>query len=250
MNGEMNCEQVSNLTPELAIGIADGKERDAALRHAENCPDCRRLLSELSTVVDELLLLAPATDPPAGFTARTVARISPDLPPASRHQAVRSPARRVRPDRRWLRPLVVAACVVAALAVGAGAVYQGTSADRQLADSYRAVLSKGHGSFFAAAPLQSSTGTVGTVFGYQGRPSWMWVSMRLPQSSAQPFQVQLVTRDGRQLPLGTAVLGGGHESWGANIPVDLTTLAELRFVAIHGGPSIVAHLDAHGPWGG
>ena len=47
--------------------------------------------------------------------------------------------------------LTVAASVAAALALAAGAVYQATSGDRRLADSYRAVLAQGHGSFFAAA---------------------------------------------------------------------------------------------------
>ncbi len=77
MNSEMGCEQARELAPELAIGIADGQERDAALRHAAACPDCRQLISELSSVVDDLLLLAPTHEPPPGFASRTVARLSP-----------------------------------------------------------------------------------------------------------------------------------------------------------------------------
>jgi hypothetical protein len=143
----------------------------------------------------------------------------------------------------------VAASVVAALAVGAGAVYQGTSGDRQLAGSYRAVLAQGHGSFFAAAPLRGPAGTVGTVFGYQGRPSWLFATVHLPNTGPQRFDVQLVTRDGRHLPVGTAVLGGAHDSWGAQIPIDLTNLAQLRFVAAGGQTTIVANLNARTPGG-
>ena len=55
----MECDQIRDLAPELALGIADGAERASALRHVANCPDCRRVLDELSTVSDELLLLAP-----------------------------------------------------------------------------------------------------------------------------------------------------------------------------------------------
>jgi hypothetical protein len=145
--------------------------------------------------------------------------------------------------------LVVAASVVAALAVGAGAVYQGTASDRQLAGSYRAVLAQGHGSFFAAAPLRGPTGTVGTVFGYQGRPSWLFATVHLPNTGAERFDVELVTRDGRHLPAGTAVLGGTHGTWGAPIPIDLTNLAQLRFVAADGQVTIVANLNARTPWG-
>ena len=39
----MGCDQVRELVAELAIGIADGRERDAAMRHAVTCPGCRQL---------------------------------------------------------------------------------------------------------------------------------------------------------------------------------------------------------------
>jgi hypothetical protein len=248
MNAEMSCEQVRELAPELAIGIADGQDRDAALRHAATCPDCRQLVSELSSVVDDLLLLAPSHEPPPGFAARTVARISP---PAARRRrwATRPAARHTPAVRRWLPRLAVAASVVAALAVGAGAVYQGTSADRQLAGSYRAVLAQGHGSFFAAAPLDGPTGTAGTVFGYQGSPSWLFATVHLPRPGTQRFDVQLITRDGRHLSLGSAVLGGTWSTWGAQIPMDLTQVAQLRFVTAGGQTTMVAHLNARTPWG-
>jgi hypothetical protein len=254
----MSCEQAHDLAPEIAIGIADGKERDSVLRHAATCPDCRQLISELSGVVDDLLLLAPTHEPPAGFAARTVARISP--PPTRRQRATRltswrrgratrPTARRVPAGRRWLPRLAIAASIVAALASGAGAVYQGTASDRQLADSYRALLAQGHGSFFAAAPLHGPTGTIGTVFGYQGRPSWLFATVRLPGASGQRFAIQLITRDGRRVPAGSAVLGGARDTWGSRIPMDLTQVAQLRFTSIGGQTTIVANLNTHGPWG-
>jgi hypothetical protein len=247
MNVEMGCDQVRELAAELAIGIADGQERDAALRHAATCPGCRQLVAELSTVVDDLLLLAPSHEPAPGFAARTLARISP--PAARRRRATRPGAQHFPAGRRWLPRLAVAASIAAALAVGAGAVYQGTSADRRLADSYRAVLAQGHGSFFAAAPVRGPTGTAGTVFGYQGRPSWLWATVHMPNAGAQRFNVQLITRDGRHLPAGTAVLGGTHDTWAAQIPVALTNLAQLRFVTAGGQTTMVAYLNARSPWG-
>jgi hypothetical protein len=248
MNGDMSCEQVRELASELAIGIADGRERDAAMRHAETCPGCRQLVSELSVVVDDLLLLAPSHEPPPGFAARTVARISP--PPARRRRrATRPAARHVPAGRRWLPRLAATASVVGALAVGAGAVYQATSSDRQLAGSYRAVLAQGHGSFFAAAPLRGPASTVGTVFGYQGSPSWLFATVHLPHCAAQRFDVQLITRDGRHLPAGWAVLGGTHDTWGAQIPTDLTQVTQLRFITAGGQTMMVADLNARSPWG-
>jgi hypothetical protein len=246
MNAEMGCDQVRELAPDLAIGIANGQERDAALRHAATCPDCRRLVAEFSLVVDDLLLVAPSHEPPPGFAAATVARISP---PAARRRATRPGAQHFPARRRWLPRLAVAASIITALAVGAGAVYQGSASDRRLADSYRAVLAQGHGSFFTAAPVYGPTGTAGTVFGYQGNPSWLWATMHLPNASPQRFEVQLITRDGRRLPAGTAVLGGTHDTWAAQIPMNLTTLAQLRFVAADGQTTMVAHINARSPWG-
>lgn len=249
MNSEMDCEQVRELAPELAIGIADGQEREAALRHAATCPDCRQLISELSGVVDDMLLLAPSHEPPPGFAARTLARICP--PPAARRRpwGTRPTSRPVPAGRRWLPRLAVAASIAAALAVGAGAVYQGTSSDRQLAASYQAVLAQGHGSFFTAAPLRGPTRSVGTVFGYQGRPSWLFATVHLPSASTQRFDIQLITREGRRLPAGSAVLGGTHDTWSTRLPMDLTKVIQLRFIAADGQTTMLANLNTSGPWG-
>jgi hypothetical protein len=257
MNDDVSCEQVRALAADLAIGIADGQERDAALRHAATCAECRLLVAELSSVADDLLLLAPAHEPPPGFASRTLARMTPSAP-----QSLQPTTRRDRRDRRahralrrvgggrpWVARLAVAASVAAALALGAGVVYQGTSADRHLADSYRSVLAQGHGSFFAAAPLQSPAGTLGNVFGYQGQPSWLFATLSRPPAQPEPFSVQLITRDGKHLSLGETVLGGTHTTWGAQIPVKLTQVSQLRFVAADGQSTMIADLNARDPWG-
>jgi hypothetical protein len=230
MSGEMGCEQVREMAPDLAIGIADGQERDAALRHAETCSGCRRTVSEFSSVIDELLLLAPEHEPPLGFAARTVARLRP-----------------ARPRRRWVGGLAIAASFVLAAGIGAGAVLRATSSDRQLAESYRAVLAQGEGSFFVAAPLGGTGGTVGTVFGYQGAPSWLFATIQLPGRDAERFEVWLMTRDGRHRRLGSTILGGTLDTWGAAIPGELTEVTQLRFDAPDGS-TLVAYLHADGPW--
>jgi hypothetical protein len=125
----MGCEQVRELAPELAIGTADGQQRDAALRHAATCADCRQLVAELSTVVDDLLLLAPSLEPSPGFAARTAASIFPPaaaaVPEGTRDPAP-SPARRSWQQGRALarggtrsRWAAAAACLAAA-SVGGG----------------------------------------------------------------------------------------------------------------------------------
>ena len=126
MKGEMSCEQVRELASELTIGIADGQQRDAALRHAATCPDCRQLISELSSVMDDLLLLAPSHEPPARFAARTVTSISPAAAvPEGMRDTAPSAARRARQPSRALarastrsRWAAAAACLAAASAGG------------------------------------------------------------------------------------------------------------------------------------
>ena len=202
MTAEMGCEQVRDLAPELALGIAEGEERDAALRHLSGCSGCRQLVSELSLVGDELLQLAPAHDPPVGFESRVLTEVT--KPP--RRRTIQPLA------RRWQWLATAAAAVV------------------------------------LAAPLQGAQGRVGTVFGYQGQPSWVMVTLQPPTRDEDRFQVQAVTRDGRYLPLGDAVLGGAKGTWGGQLPVDLSAVRELRFVGSDGRPTLTATFDTTNPW--
>ena len=236
MNADMGCAQVRELAPELALGIAEGDERAAALRHLSGCAGCRRLVSELSSVGDELLLLAPAAEPAPGFESRVLGRLAD----AARPRGIQRP--------RWRRWTAVAAAAVLAAALGGGSVFLATAGDRRLADGYQAVLSQGQGAYFLAAPLQGTRGRVGTVFGYQGQPSWAMVTLRPTIPAERRFRVQVLTRDGRYLAAGEAVLGGDKTAWGGQLPVDLSAVHELRLLGADGRTAFAATFDAANPW--
>ena len=134
MSGTTDCERMDALAAELALGIADGEERAWALEHLATCASCRTNVERLSSVADELALLAPPAEPSAGFEGRVVERVGP------------APARPARSRR--LVPAIAAA--VAAAAAAAAAVWVATGDDRDLAGEYRDTLAVANGEYFDA----------------------------------------------------------------------------------------------------
>lgn len=214
MSDRLTCEAARLLAPELSLGSATGEERAALLRHLASCPDCRRFVSELSAVADELLLLAPAHEPPAGFESRVLARLNE--------------SRRQRPTLR--RVLAVAIAAVFAAAAGASGVLLSLSTDRAIATQYRLALAVANGEYFGAVPLQDPTGLQrGLIFGYQGTPSWLFVTMEGRLEG--PLTAELLVRGGPPMVLDDSVeLIGGRPSWGIVLPGDIQNAVGFRFV--------------------
>jgi hypothetical protein len=215
----MRCEEVRDLAPEIALGIADGEERAEALRHLATCGECRRAVEQLSQVADELLMLAPVQEPPAGFESRVVKALGPLGPPRRRL------ARWADPRRLALRlgPALAAAAVTAAALI---AVYHD---DRQTAERYRDNLAQAGGQYFQARPLRDETGTRGGVaFGYEGSPSWVLLTVEPPHRDAVASG-ELLTKDGRRIALPSLELDG-EGSWGGALPVNLYKVASIRLL--------------------
>lgn len=249
MGRDMGCEQVTELAPELALGVADGHERESALKHIGDCQTCRRLVWELSAVGDDLALLAPEHDAPPGLEKRVLAAMALAEPEPARPRPMPTPRRRRSFGRAWRVGLVAAGLALAVVAGGAG-VMVGTAGDRRVADQYRALLGVGQGSFFVASPVWSDTREVGTLWGYQGNPSWVFVSLREPEGGRGWYRAWLVTSDGRRIALGRMELGAGQAAWGHNLPVDLTSARELILEPEGAGGDLVATLAPDSPWEG
>jgi hypothetical protein len=212
-----DCERVRELAAELALGIADGQDRARALDHLAECAGCRAAVERLSAVADELLLIAPAAEPPPGFEARAAETMRP------------APARPGGFRRRVALALAVAAALGVA-AVAAGATWLALGDDRELADSYRETLAVANGEYFDAAPLELPGGEqVGYVYGYQGRASWV-LALIYDGVKDGTHRVELVARKGEKLPLGELEVAGGEGSTGAAIPIDYERLTEVRLL--------------------
>jgi hypothetical protein len=225
-----DCEHLRELGAEIALGIADGEDRAWALDHLADCPECRQRIERLSALADELLLIAPAAEPPAGFEARVADSIKP---------SDRAPARLGR-ARRLALPL--GAALVAA-ACAAAAVWFALGNDRDLADSYREVLAVANGEYFDAVPFEGPGGKqVGYVYGYQGRTSWV-LAVVYDGVPAGRYELEAVTADGRKLALRSLEVAAGHGSAGGATPVAYEQLAQVRL--LDSGGREVADSDLH-----
>jgi hypothetical protein len=227
----MRCEETRELAAEIALGIADGRERAEALRHLSTCEDCRRAVDQLSQVADELLVLAPVEEPPAGFETRVVEAMGLQKRPRRRLSRWLSP--------RWLAPrlgpALATAAVTAAVLVG---VYHD---DRQTADEYRGILDQAGGQYFQAGKLRDEMGAPGGVaFGYEGTPSWLLVTVN-PAHRDDVKTAQLVTSGGRTIPLRSFRLDR-RGSWGGAIPVKLYKVRSIRLLGERPGEILQASL--------
>jgi len=215
------CEETRELAAELALGVVEGEERGRALKHLAECPDCRAEVEKFSDVADELLLLAPHREAPVGFESRVLG----DLLPAP------------QPKRRRRLQLVLAP---AAAAVAAAAIVLAIVApDLRTASHYRHTLDQANGKEFESYSLRGAGGSLaGTVFSYQGAPSWLLINV--DQGDRAGLQgAELVMDDGRQVPLNWFHLDPSGSS-GGGIPVDPHNVSVLRLLPAPGGQPLVA----------
>jgi hypothetical protein len=221
---ELRCAEVREMLPELATGVAPGDARAAALAHLAGCAACRKELDEVAATVDELLLLAPEREPPAGFDVRVLNRID---------------ARRPR-SRMTRSSLMLAAAVLAVAAAAVGITWTAGGSDRNLATQYRDALAVADGNSMRAADITANGRTYGSVFVYDGHPSWLFLTMNAPRFGSYP--VRLVTKDGKSMQIGTCTLRDGIGHWGTIIDVPVGSIAQIQ-LARDGYTTMVADLS-------
>jgi hypothetical protein len=186
---------VQALTPEAALGLLAGSERAAVLEHLDGCEECRELMHDLSSVADDLVLLAPSAEPPAGFEQRVLSRLG---------------ANRAR--RRW--PLVIAGIAAALLAVVGFALGRAGS---------------GPSSPVQEVAMRASSGrVVGEAYLHGHDPTWVFVAVSGWTDSSTDYRLRVTFADGTT----TEVLGAG--AWGTVLPVHSSQVRELSVVGSDG----------------
>jgi hypothetical protein len=224
-----DCDDIRDLTAEVALGIASGDDRARVLDHVADCRACRDELRQLTTVSDELLVVAPEHEPPPGFEQRVLRALTPPNPKPRRMRI-----------QRFLRPaLAVAAGAAVASVIAVGATHN----DRQLASEYRQALAAADGSRFVAIPLRDGAGVKrGSVSLYNGRPSWIVIAATGRDASSLP-RAELVSRSGKRVPLTGFVLRRGV--WGGPLPVGFDSIASVQLLGPDGHSQLVAFANRH-----
>ena len=225
MTADDRCHEIRELAAELALGIADGEDRARVLEHVADCADCRREVESFSAVADELLVLAPEQEPQLGFELRVLCSLEP--PKTTRRHTAR-------------RFAVLAAAVLVAVGVTAGAMLLGFRDERLLAAHYRATLARAEGSYFGAVRLHDGAGEpAGVVFAYRGSQSWITITVAAEHRDSVQG-AELVDRDGDRIPLDSFRLVDGV--WGGGLPVGLESAAAVHLVGEDGRSLLIVEL--------
>ncbi|WP_446215239.1 hypothetical protein [Micromonospora sp. IBHARD004] len=214
------CRDVHGLLPELATGAAAGDDRAWALAHVSRCQDCRRELNLLTTTADAVLLLAPSVDPPPRFESTVLARLDAALTPP--------PRRRLLARRRVLAALAFAICMLVAAGGGALFIQSRTAEDRRLADQYRQTLAVANGRYLKATTLTTADARpAGTVFLYQGNPSWLLVTVSAAPADGA-YSVLAVDRAGAPHAIGTCQIINRTGTFGYRLRMAVAEVSEIR----------------------
>lgn len=197
---------------EFALGVLNGRPAAQLSLHVATCSECTQDLEELTTTVDALLRVPDAVSPPIGFESRVMDQIHLEAAHVAR---VRSPAK-----------LLVAAAALVVFSFGIGwATHSLTSTS-----STPVGLAIGHTEH---RQLTAGGRSVGLVYAYTGRPSWMFVSVDAPGAPTL-VRCVAVTTTGQRRILGTFGLSNGKGVWGTRLPVPIQGIQDIQLTSTSG----------------
>lgn len=209
----LSCPEVELLAADVALGTVSATERASALTHLRQCQSCQRLVDELSTVADGLLLLAPEAEPSIGFESRVLAATgAPERPEKVR-----------RPRPSWRR---VAVAVAAALILGSASVLTGLAltGDGGAKDPIRTALA-----------VNANGLATCRVFAFGEDQAWVFVHLETPRDWSADYTVQVTTaNEGQIQTLGELRLQAGVATLGATVDVPAKQLRSIRVLKTSG----------------
>jgi len=232
----VTCEMFDESVEELAVGALDEPLRTRLLTHASGCIRCQTMLDRLSSLTDQLLLWAPAHEPPAGFEDRVLARFdgsyagSGGPTPVSTIRSATPSARAGRPARRrWWTAAAVAAAVVM-IAVGGVAVARHRSSD----------------SVARSGVIVSTVGDrrIGTIRLVRDPAPHVLVTIDDPAAAGTTVSCELEFADGRRVVIGTwdaSDVAGGV--WAVGVGDDLLDAVSMRLLGSDRTPIATATLS-------
>lgn len=227
------CRAVRQLLPELATGATAGDERARALEHVATCLECSRELAELTKIADALLLLAPSAEPPVGFESRVLAGLADKPAPAPVHRGRR---------RRARTALALAAAVVLTACASGTIAYQQTADDRRLAEQYRSTLAVANGRYLKAARVTTADAQpAGTVFLYQGNPSWLLLTVHAAPTDG-PYDIIAVDQNGAAHPIGKCHVVDRGVTAGYRLPLPLAEITQIQVRATARDTALTANV--------
>ena len=210
----MDCVQLADAAPELALGILPGDERAAALAHLDECPGCRQQVSSLAGVTDQLLLLTPTAEPPAGFEQRVLASLG------TGSNRVRVPRVKRPAVRITAAALALAACIALAVLV----ISKSSSEPPSL----------------TTEPMRTASGAVvGKVFVHREQPAVLFMSLpgwaEQVRSYGRPgdtYALRIELRDGPAVVVPVSM--SNEQAWTTTLGFDAKAITSVAMVDSEG----------------
>lgn len=98
-----------------------------------------------------------------------------------------------------------------------------------------------HGQYFASGAGRDPAGQQrGVIFGYQGNPAWIFLTIADPPAGR--YSIEAVTRTGVRHLLAEDVDLAATGSWGGIIPVAVHEISEIRIVDATGEPAFTGQI--------
>jgi hypothetical protein len=216
----VECADVHELAPEMALGSLDGAVRADVLTHMAHCPTCRAEVRDLADVVDGLSALAPAVEPPPELAERVLAAIRAESPAAV-------PGAKPK-RRRRTRQLVLAAVAAVVLGVIGTVAVVAThhSPSRDVALNARTLR--------VVPMVGADDHHLGDAYVSRGPDPWVLVNVAYGLEG-QSYRLVGVDGEGKVVDIGgMRSLTDGRWAWAGRVD-RIPSLVELRIVDGAGG---------------